>query len=77
MFPHYLEGDSSQGESLEVSLLPLEWTQDEAFLPGADVILPVAVERTHAGGETGGMLGNQRASQPKTEPEPKPLPQDQ
>lgn len=54
MFPHYLKGDTSQGEGLEVSRLPLLRTQDEALLAGADVVLSVAVERTHAGGEPGG-----------------------
>lgn len=54
VFPQYLKGDSSQGEGLEVSLPPLQRTQDEAFLTGADVVLPVAVERTHTGGEPGG-----------------------
>lgn len=43
----YLEGDTGQSERFEVSLGSLQRTQDETFFTGADVILPVAVERTH------------------------------
>lgn len=44
----YHEGDASQSERLEVSRGSLHRTQDEALLAGADVVEPVAVERTHA-----------------------------
>lgn len=54
MFGRYLEGDSGQGEGLEVSLLPLQRTQHEAFLTGADVVVSVAVERPHTGREPRG-----------------------
>lgn len=54
VFGCYLEGDSSQGEGLEVSLLPLQRTQHEAFLTGADVVVSVAVERPHTGREPRG-----------------------
>lgn len=53
VFLRYLEGDAGQGEGLEVSLLPLQGAEDEAFLTGADVVVPVAVQRTHTGREPG------------------------
>lgn len=43
----YLEGDAGQGEGLEVSFGSFHWTQDESLFAGADVVLPVAVERPH------------------------------
>lgn len=47
----YLEGNTSQSECLEISLGSLHRTQNETFLAGADVVLPVAVERTHTDGK--------------------------
>lgn len=47
----YLEGDTSQSERLEISLGSLHRAQDETFFAGTDVVLPVAVERTHTEGE--------------------------
>lgn len=49
----YLEGDTSQSERLEISLGSLHRTQDETFFIGTDVVLPVAVERTHTEGKRG------------------------
>lgn len=49
----YLEGDTSQGERLEISLGSLHRTQNKTFFTGTDVVLPVAVEWTHTGGKTG------------------------
>jgi len=51
----YLEGDAGQSERLEISLGPLHWTQDETLFSGTDVVLPVAVERTHTEGTRGEM----------------------
>lgn len=49
----YLEGDSSQGEGLEVSLGSLYSAEDEALLTGTDVIVTVTVQGTNTGeGET-------------------------
>lgn len=49
----YLEGDSSQGEGLEVSLGFLYSAEDEALLTGTDVIVTVTVQGTNTGeGET-------------------------
>lgn len=45
----YLEGDTGQGERLEISLGPFHRTQNKTFFAGTDIVLPVAVERTHAG----------------------------
>lgn len=47
----YLEGNASQSECLEIPLGSLHSTQHETFLAGADVVLPVAVERTHTDGK--------------------------
>ena len=47
----YLEGDTSQSECLEISLGSLDGTQDKTLFTGTDVILPVAVERTHTAGK--------------------------
>lgn len=47
----YLESDASQSKRLEISLGSLHRTQDETFFTGADVVLPVAVERTHTDGK--------------------------
>lgn len=44
----YLEGDTSQSERFEISLGSLHRTQDETLFTGTDVVLSVAVERTHA-----------------------------
>ena len=49
----YLEGDTSQSERLEISLRSLHGTQDESLFAGTDVVLPVAVERTHTEGQRG------------------------
>lgn len=49
----YLEGDTSQSERLEISLGSLHRAQDETFFTGTDVVLPVAVERTHTEGTRG------------------------
>lgn len=49
----YLEGDTSQCERLEISLGSLHRTQNKTFFTGADVVLPVAVEWTHAGWKAG------------------------
>lgn len=43
----YLEGNTSQSECLEISMGSLHGTQDESFLTGADVVLPIAMEGTH------------------------------
>lgn len=43
----YLEGDSSQGEGLEVSLGSLYSAEDEALLTGTDVIVTVTVQGTN------------------------------
>lgn len=46
----YLESDTSQSERLEISLGSFHGTQHKTFLTGVDVVLPVAVERTHTDG---------------------------
>ena len=49
----YLEGDTSQSERLEISLGSFHGTQNKTFFAGTDVVLPVAMEGTHAGWMTG------------------------
>lgn len=46
--PTHLEGNACQSEGLEVPPRSLSRTQDEALLPGTDVVAAVAVERAHA-----------------------------
>lgn len=46
----HLEGNTSQSERLEISPGSLHGTQHETFFAGADVVLPVAMERSHAEG---------------------------
>lgn len=58
--PLYREGDTSQSERLEISLGSLHRTEDEALFAGTDVVLPVAVERTHAEGRRGAKWGSGR-----------------
>lgn len=47
----YHEGDASQSEGFKVSLGSLHGTQHEAFFVGADIVLPIAVQRAHAARE--------------------------
>lgn len=52
----YPEGNTSQSERLEISPGCLHGTQHEAFFAGTDVVLPVAMERSHAEGNRRNML---------------------
>lgn len=47
----YHEGDASQSEGFKVSLGSCHGTQHEAFFVGADVVLPITVQRAHAARE--------------------------
>lgn len=56
----HLEGNTGQSERLEISPGSLHGTQHETFFAGADVVLPVAMERPHAEGNRSNMsLGPQ------------------